>query len=598
MDIIHVTTVPQSLAFVAGQIEYMQRKGLQVAVVSSPSDLLTRTAASLGVQAFPVEMPRRITPFADVCALWKLFFLFRRLRPLIVHAHTPKAGLLATLAAAAAGVQIRVFQVHGLPHIAWKGWRRILLRSCTRVACAFAHRVLCVSQSMRDVIVTEQLCAGAKCFVVHNGSSHGADATGTFEPRKMSGSHRRKLRADWSAGDRATVLGYFGRIVRDKGIHELVDAFKLLLETHCDVHLIIAGSAEPRDSIRPEYLSFLRAHPRVHMLGWVGSTAAIYPAIDVLVLPSYREGYPNVVLEAAAMEKPAIVSSVPGCTDAVLHGETGLQVPVHDARALADAIRIYIDNPELRERHGRRARQRVLTDYRPQDLWDFVFASYQELLGSSQSDARAWTLGHPIQERLKRLIDILASLVTLVILLPLMALVALLVRVRIGSPVLFRQSRIGWKDRVFTFVKFRTMTEMRGPDGQPLPDAFRLTSFGNWLRETSLDELPQLWHVLTGRMSLVGPRPLLLEYLKFYSPSQRRRHTVRPGITGWAQVNGRNDTTWERRFELDVWYVDHHCLALDLKILWTTLRKLMVRDGIRHAGHATMPRFSGDQQEL
>jgi lipopolysaccharide/colanic/teichoic acid biosynthesis glycosyltransferase len=195
----------------------------------------------------------------------------------------------------------------------------------------------------------------------------------------------------------------------------------------------------------------------------------------------------------------------------------------------------------------------------------------------------------------KRLFDFILALCGLLALaLPLLVL-TWLVRRKLGSPVFFRQVRPGLHGKPFRMVKFRTMTDARGPDGQLLPDAERLTPFGHWLRATSLDELPELWNVLRGEMSLVGPRPLLMEYLPLYSPEQARRHEVRPGITGWAQVNGRNAISWAEKFALDVWYVDHHSLWLDVRIVWLTVRKVLVRDGISAAGEATMPRFEGDK---
>jgi len=195
----------------------------------------------------------------------------------------------------------------------------------------------------------------------------------------------------------------------------------------------------------------------------------------------------------------------------------------------------------------------------------------------------------------KRIFDcFLAALTILLLSLPLLFLIWQ-VRRKLGSPVFFRQTRPGLDGKPFKMVKFRTMTDERGLDGALLPDAQRLTPFGRFLRASSLDELPELWNVLRGEMSLVGPRPLLMEYLPLYSPEQARRHVVRPGITGWAQINGRNAISWTDKFALDVWYVDHRSLWLDVRILWMTVRKVLVRDGISAAGEATMPRFEGDQ---
>jgi lipopolysaccharide/colanic/teichoic acid biosynthesis glycosyltransferase len=192
---------------------------------------------------------------------------------------------------------------------------------------------------------------------------------------------------------------------------------------------------------------------------------------------------------------------------------------------------------------------------------------------------------------MKRALDFILALAGLVVLSPLLLAIAVLVRIRLGSPVLFHQPRPGRGGKVFTLWKFRTMTEARNAAGRPAPDAVRLTAFGRWLRATSLDELPELWNVLRGDMSLVGPRPLLVEYLERYSPEQARRHEVRPGLTGWAQVNGRNTTTWEERLRLDVWYVDHGNLALDLRILVRTAALVFSRRGISAPGEATMPEF-------
>jgi lipopolysaccharide/colanic/teichoic acid biosynthesis glycosyltransferase len=197
----------------------------------------------------------------------------------------------------------------------------------------------------------------------------------------------------------------------------------------------------------------------------------------------------------------------------------------------------------------------------------------------------------------KRVFDLILALCgVLALALPLLVLVWL-VRRKLGSPVFFRQMRPGLHGKPFEMVKFRTMTSERGPDGQLLPDAVRLTPFGRFLRATSLDELPELWNVLKGDMSLVGPRPLLMEYLPLYTPEQARRHQVRPGITGWAQVNGRNSISWADKFALDVWYVNHRSLWLDIKILWLTVKKVLVRDGISSAGEATMPRFTGSKTQ-
>jgi lipopolysaccharide/colanic/teichoic acid biosynthesis glycosyltransferase len=194
---------------------------------------------------------------------------------------------------------------------------------------------------------------------------------------------------------------------------------------------------------------------------------------------------------------------------------------------------------------------------------------------------------------MKRTFDVLGATLALLLFSPVILILALRIRRQMGAPILFRQTRPGLAGRPFEMVKFRTMRDAHDAQGNPLPDAERLTDFGRFLRSSSLDELPELWNVLKGDMSLVGPRPLLMEYLPLYSTAQARRHEVRPGITGWAQVNGRNAISWDEKFAFDVWYVDNRSLWLDLKIIWLTIRKVVSREGISAAGEATMPKFQG-----
>jgi len=194
---------------------------------------------------------------------------------------------------------------------------------------------------------------------------------------------------------------------------------------------------------------------------------------------------------------------------------------------------------------------------------------------------------------MKRWLDVVLAAGGLLLLSPVILLLMLLVRIKLGSPVLFVQMRAGHDGKPFAMVKLRTMRQAQGPDGKPLPDAERMTPFGAWLRNTSLDELPELLNVLKGEMSLVGPRPLLMEYLDRYTPEQARRHHVKPGVTGWAQIHGRNAISWEEKFLLDVWYVDHRSLILDVTILWKTLAQVWRRQDIAATGCVTMPEFLG-----
>ena len=198
-----------------------------------------------------------------------------------------------------------------------------------------------------------------------------------------------------------------------------------------------------------------------------------------------------------------------------------------------------------------------------------------------------------MQQSIKRGIDFILALVGLILASPVLLIVAILVRMKLGSPIFFRQARVGLNGEIFEMIKFRTMKDAYDANGQPLPDSERLTSFGQFLRKTSLDELPELINVLKGDMSLVGPRPLLVEYLTLYSEEQMRRHNVRPGITGYAQVNGRNNISWAKKFELDIYYVNHFSLYLDIKILWQTVVKVIKQADINQEGNVTVEKFNG-----
>lgn len=198
-----------------------------------------------------------------------------------------------------------------------------------------------------------------------------------------------------------------------------------------------------------------------------------------------------------------------------------------------------------------------------------------------------------MQQRIKRILEFMIALIGLIIACPILLIVAILVRTNLGSPILFRQQRVGLNGEIFEMIKFRTMKDATDSQGNQLPDEERLTKFGNFLRKSSLDELPELWNVLKGDMSLVGPRPLLVEYLPLYSEEQMKRHHVRPGITGYAQVNGRNNISWTKKFELDVYYVENFNLILDLKILWKTVVKVLGQADISQEGHVTVEKFNG-----
>jgi len=384
VKLVHITTAPVALwAFFGGQIGYMKARGFDVHAISSPGETLERFAQREDIPVCPVAMPRRVTPMHDLVALARLWRCLRRLGPQIVHAHTPKAGLLGMIAAWLARVPVRIYHIHGLPLTTATGCKRLLLRCSEKVSCRLAHQVFCVSHSMREIAVREALCPARKIKVLVNGSANGVDALVRFNPRYVAGDRRAVLRRRWQIPAGALVIGFVGRLVRDKGIAELTQAWRTLREEYANSHLLLVGDYEPQDPVSADLRGCLRSDPRVHLTGWIDNVAEAYAAMDVLALPTYREGLPYAPLEAAAMQLPVVATAVPGCVDAVEDGLTGALVPTHDAEALARALRRYLDSPDLRRAHGRVGRERVLREFRPHMLWEALYQEYSRLLRES-----------------------------------------------------------------------------------------------------------------------------------------------------------------------------------------------------------------------
>jgi glycosyltransferase involved in cell wall biosynthesis len=377
--LLHMTTVPMTLTFLRGAVRAMQDRGFGVHIVSATGPELDSFAAAHGVTATPVEMVRRIAPLTDLLALVRLTILFRRLRPDIVHAHTPKAGLLGMMAAFMAGVPVRIYHVRGAPLMTARGLRRVVLRQCEQLACGLSHRVICVSRGMQQYLREERLCADAKTVVLARGSGAGVDAEEQFNPQRHGG-ERDRIRARLSIPSDALVVGFIGRVVRDKGIAELVTAWLAVHDTLPVSRLLVIGPLEPQDPVGASVENVLRSHPGICYVGADWNVAPYYTAMDVLVLPTYREGFPNVLLEAAAMELPVIASRIPGCDEAVQDGVTGTLVAPRDPAALAAAIQMYAADAALRRAHGTAGRARVLRDFRPADIWSALHAEYLRAL--------------------------------------------------------------------------------------------------------------------------------------------------------------------------------------------------------------------------
>ena len=380
--LLHMTTVPLTLNFLEGQIEFAKNNGLEVHVLSSPDAALVEFGERMRIEVHELPMERRITPFRDLLALWRFSSILRQLRPQIVHGHTPKGGLLAMLGAWWCGVPVRIYHIHGLPMVTATGLKRLLLRWSEKISCLLASQVYCVSKSVRNVAVAEGLCPARKINLLLNGTINGIDAATRFNPDRFDADTRPTIRKAYNIPVEALVVGFVGRIVQDKGIIELAQAWKVLREEFPNLHLLILGPFEPQDPLPVEVEKQLRNDERIHLTGWLGpeEIPRHYRAMDVLALPTYREGFNTVLLEASAMELPVVASRVPGCTDGVIEGETGALVPSHDAAALAEALRVYLNDADLRRRHGLAGRDRVLRDFRPEDMSQAIYHEYVRLL--------------------------------------------------------------------------------------------------------------------------------------------------------------------------------------------------------------------------
>jgi len=386
--LLHITTVPETLGFLRGQIGYLQARGFEVHAVSSPGECLDEAARREHMVVHAVRMSRRIDPVADLGALWQIFRLCRRLRPAVVHAHTPKGGLLGVAGARLAGVPVVLYGMRGLPFVTATGLKRQILRGSETVACRLAHRIITNSRANRQRSLGEGFCRPEKIRVLGGGSSNGVDAAGRFNPAGLPAGARAATRDRCRIPSGSLVLGYVGRIVRDKGIKELEDAWQQVREAFPNLYLLLVGQVEPQDPVPAEVLARLAADPRVRLAGPVKDPAPYYAAMDVLALPSYREGFPNTPLEAAAMQLPVITTTADGCAEAVVHEVTGLLVPPRDGPALSEASRRLLLDKNLRQRMGAAGRDRVLKDFRPEVIWQALLETYAEFIRANRRLAR------------------------------------------------------------------------------------------------------------------------------------------------------------------------------------------------------------------
>lgn len=591
--LLRITTVPISLKLLlAGQLSYFRNKRYEVLAVSADGPEIAENKID-GVDHQVVPMTRKITPFQDFYCLLQLIIIISHFKPHIIHTHTPKAGLLGMLAGWICGAPVRLHTVAGLPLMEKKGLLKKLLVLMERLTYRCATQVLPNSEGLRNYIA-ENISDTPKLEIIGKGSSNGID-TLRFVRRDTLEEASAAIRARHGIQPGDFVFSFVGRVVRDKGIVELVSAFQHVRAHFPDrrMFLLVVGPLEQDlDPIPEDTLAFLTEDKGVVLAGYQTDVRPWIMASDIFVFPSYREGFPNVVMQACCLEVPCIVSDINGCNEIVQRNQTGLVVPPKDSHQLAGAMISLVEDDAQRKRMARAAREFVVNHFDQRRVWEELGYAYGRAL--NQYRAGKAVPRNIYTQMIKPLLDFLVAACALIVAAPLMLLCILLLAFANRGKVWFTQLRPGKEGRLFRVVKFRTMTDERDPSGELLPDDQRLTGIGKFIRKTSLDELPQLFNVLKGDMSFVGPRPLLVEYLPLYNEEQRLRHAVRPGITGWAQVNGRNAISWPQKFAFDVWYVRNRSFLLDMKILFMTVAKVFKAEGISSGTSATMEKWRGN----
>ncbi len=376
-----VTAPITAATLLRGQLGYLRDQGCEITVICAPGPGLDAVAAREGVRTIGIPMEREIAPWADAIALQRVTRAVRALAPDIVNASTAKGGLLGMIAAFAARVPIRLYLLRGLRLETERGLKRATLAATERIAASCASDIVCVSESLREQYVAAGFAPAAKCSVLRSGSSNGVDVD-RFARTERRVAEAHQLRGELGIAPATKVIGFIGRPVRDKGIVELLDAFDRVAAAVDDVRLVIVGAGFADDAIEPEIRARLQRRPEVILVGAVPEPAPYYALMDVLAFPSYREGFPNVPLEAAAAGLPTVGFRSTGVRDAVVDGTTGMLVERGDSQGLAAGLVRYLVDPELRTRDGRRAHERASAEFRCADVWRAWRDEYDRLLGA------------------------------------------------------------------------------------------------------------------------------------------------------------------------------------------------------------------------
>jgi glycosyltransferase involved in cell wall biosynthesis len=388
--LIRISTVPLSLhKLLKGQMRYMQENGFLVHLVSSPGPEITAVMRSEGCGLTSIAMTRSITPFQDFLSMIRLWFLFFKMKPAIIHTHTPKAGLLGMLAASLAGVPIKLHTIAGLPWMESKGVKKNLLKQVERLTISLSTRVHVNSQHLLNFMRFEGLDPNpSKLKIIGNGSSNGID-TDYYSRANVSFEQIEEIRKVAKPGSNAFVWLFVGRLVGDKGIFELIEAFLHVQAQHPEDQLWLVGPFENKDRLKSSILNTINNNKNIINWGYCDDVRPFFAAADVLVFPSYREGFPNVPMQAAAMECPMILSDINGCNEIVEHNVNGMLVPVKNPDALTDAMLLMRNNPDLRKYFADNSLAIIKKKYSNQAIWTLLEAEYKELIASQKNKKHA-----------------------------------------------------------------------------------------------------------------------------------------------------------------------------------------------------------------
>jgi len=379
LSVLHAVTDSMSTVLMRGQLAYLKTAGFDPALLSSPGKELEEIGRREGYPVFGVTMRRDISPVSDLRSLFEILRLLRRIKPVICNSGTPKAGLLVGLAAWLTRVPCRVYTLRGLRLETAKGIKRMILTITERVACFSAHRVVCVSASLREQAIALRLVARSKTVLFGAGSSNGVDPS-RFEPTPEKIAMAAALRQELGIRPEQPVIGFAGRFTRDKGLPELIAAFQLICKQLPETVLLLVGDYEAGDPVPEKIRDVIESDPRIHCLRFTSQLELYYLAMNVFVLPTHREGFPITVLEAQAAELPVVTTFATGAVDAINDGITGLLVPVGDAGKLAEAGLSLLSDPIKKRSMGRLARARILTEFRNETVWEGLVSLYGAML--------------------------------------------------------------------------------------------------------------------------------------------------------------------------------------------------------------------------